>query len=186
MELKTLAKPREQILALVAILGILVLFFRTFYFPKRIEKSQLEVQIQNLKLEKEALEKFTQALLKQVPKAGKEETPPKIRILKGEMAPFAQETSHLLAQISTPEFLKGVRIKKMSDLPPQKREGYSQSNFLINAQGPFQNVYSFLDRTEHFPALMVVDNITLKALDSKAANVELEMNGTLFHLEKGK
>ena len=184
MDLKAVAKPREQILAFAVVLGLLVSFARVLYFPKRMEQTELTTKIKNLSLEKEALEKFTEALLKQPPKAKPEDLSPRIKILKGEMAPFAEETSLLLSQMTAPEFLKGITIKKMSDISPQKKNNYSQSGFVISAQGPFQNIYAFLERAEQFPALMMIDNVTLKALDSKASFVELELDGVLFHLEK--
>ncbi len=183
MEFKTTAKPREQILALVVVLGILVAFLRGIYLPHRLEQAQLETKVQTLRLEKDALEKFTQALLKQLPQKKKRETSPKLKILKGEMAAYAEATSLLLAQLTTPQFLRGAAVKKMSDLPPEKKNGYYQSSFLIGSQGPFQNVFGFLERVEQFPALMTVDNIMLKSLDTKAAYVELELSGMMYHLE---
>lgn len=182
MELGTKAKPREQILALIAALGILVLFMRIFYFPERVAQMGLASKGDNLKLEKEALEKFTQALLKQLPLKKESTLTPQLKILKGEMAPFAKETSLLLTQLTTPQFLRGVAVKKMSDLPPQKKDGFYHSAFLVHSQGPFQNVFNFLGRVERFPALMTIDNITLNSLDSKAAQVELELSGTMYHL----
>lgn len=187
MELKARAKPREQILALIVFLGIGVLFFRVGYLPKRIASAQAKVQIQNLELEKQALEKFTQALLKQLPMAKQKPLPsPKFRILKGEMAPYAQETSLLLAQWSSPQFLKGLEIKKMSDLAAQKTEGYWKSNFGIQVVGTFRQIFNFLEQIGKFPALVTVDAITLKAIDTKASRVDLELSGTMYHLEEGR
>lgn len=187
MEFKAKAKPREQILALIVLVGIGVLFFRVVYFPKRIASVQGATKLQNLQLEQQALEKFTQALLKQLPLMKKETTPsPQLRILKGEMAPYAEATALLLAQWSSPQFLRGVDIKKMSDLPPQKVEGYWKSNFAVQVIGTFRQVFSFLEQIEKFPALVTVDNITLKAINTKASRVDLELSGTLYHLGEGK
>lgn len=186
MDLKAIAKPREQILALMVVLGILVAFFRGIYLPARAEYTQLGSKIQNLKLEKEALEKFTQALLKQVPMKRESNLSPQLKILKGDMASYAEETSLLLAQFTTPQFLKGIDVKKMSDLPPVKKNGHYQSSFFINVQGPFQNILDFLGRVEQFPSLTTVNNITVKALDSKAAYVELDLDGTMYHLGEGR
>lgn len=184
MDFQTIAEPREKILALIVILGILVSFLRAVYIPMRQEQTQLSTRIRNLELEKGSLEKFTQALLKQMPEEKGEVLSPQLKILKGEMAPYAKETSILLSQLSASEFLKGLAVKKMSDLPPEKKEGYLLSHFSLNTQGPFQTIFDFLERVEKFPALMTTDNLTLKVLDTKAAQVELELNGTLFHLEK--
>lgn len=185
MDLKIKAKPREQLLALLATLGILVFFIRAVYFPKRIAAAQWGVQIHNMELEKQALEKFTQALLQQIPKEKvKAEVSPQLRILRGELSPYAEATSHLLAQWSAPQFLRGVEIKKLSDLAPKPQEGFFASNFAMQVLGPFRQVFSLLDRIEKFPALVTIDTILLKTLDSKASRVELELNGTLYQLEK--
>lgn len=186
MGLKSVAKPREQILALIVVVGILVLFLRAVYFPGRIAQAQRAVQIHNLTMEKEALEKFTQALLAELPKVRAKEVTAPIKVLQGEIAAFAKETSVLLTQWTTPSFLRGAEVKKMSGLPPEKMNGYTVVHFAFQAEGPFRNIFYFLNRVEKFPALVAVDQITLKALDSKASRVNLELNGSLFQLENNK
>lgn len=183
MDLKAIAKPREQILSLIAAIGILILFLRAVYFPHRIAQSQLSTKIYNLELEKEALEKFTQALIKQLPKVKAKETSPQLKVLRGEISPYAEETALLFSQMTSPQFLRGVEVKKMSDLPPDPKNGLAVANFSIRVEGPFRNVSHFLERVEKFPALMTIDNITLQTLDSKASRVDLEVNGSLYQLE---
>lgn len=186
MDLKTIAKPREQILSLLVAAGILLIFLRSVYFPHRVAQAQISVKLHNLELEKEALQKFTQALSQQVPRIQALQESPHIKILHGEMAPFADATAPLLAQITAPQFLRGVEIKKMSDLAPDKHNGYAISSFSIQAEGPFRAVLYFLERVEKFPALVTIDNITFKTLDSKASRVDLELNGSLYQLGNSK
>ncbi|MBI4223514.1 MAG: type 4a pilus biogenesis protein PilO [Deltaproteobacteria bacterium] len=182
MDLKTVAKPREQILSLGVTVGILVVFLQAVYAPHRSAQAQMAVKIHNLELEKEALEKFTQALVKQTSKTKAKEPTAQLKILQGELSPFAEATSILLSQMTAPQFLRGVEVKKMSDLPPDKKNGFSVSHFTLLAEGPFLHVFYFLERVEKFPALVTIDNITLKALDSKASRVDLEVNGSLYQM----
>ncbi|MDO8526405.1 MAG: hypothetical protein Q7T03_01815 [Deltaproteobacteria bacterium] len=186
VDFKKLANPREQILALLVVLALLAMFFRVIYAPKREATQQLQSQIQNLKLEKEALEKFTEALRNKqpLPEGGKETSSLKMQILKGEVKPIVNKTATLLAFITSQQFLRGVRIKGMSDIPPKSLQGYKRADFFLDAQGPFRSVISYVDRIEQTPALVLLENLSIKSIDTKATQVDMELNGTLFELEE--
>lgn len=189
MDLKEKANPREQLLGFLVIVALFVMFLRVLYFPKREEAQGFRGQIQNLKLEKEALTKFTEALLQAMRKTGREDQkspisiPIKLRVLKGELPAVTEETAPLLSLLTSPQFITGITVKSMSDLPPKKEEGYQKSSFFINAQGSFPHVIHYLKKIEQVPALMAIDNVALKTIDTRASEVDLELNGTLFQMK---
>lgn len=187
-ELKKVANLREQILAGLVMLAIFVMFVRVIYSPKKDEVTRLKSQVKNLKMEKDALDKFTQALretaLKEQLQAAKELPSIKVQVLKGDVKSVAKETPALLSLVTSQPFLKGILVKEMSDLAPKQEKGYKKADFFINAHGFFRNMIEYLDRMRKLPALLVVENIDLKVVDEKAARVELELNGTLFQMEE--
>lgn len=193
LNLKQKANPREQLLGIVAILAVVVMFFRVIYLPKRDAARQRKTQIQNLTLEKEALKKFTEALVQATQKSlsqkareqkGVADVPTKIRVLRGELPPVADKTAPLLALLTSPRFTQGITVRSMSDLPPKKENNYEKSSFFINVQGSFPQVLRYVERIEEVPALTMIDNVSLKTIDTKGTEVELELNGTLFQWEK--
>lgn len=184
---KQLVTTREQILFLGVLISIFVLFFRLIYFPKRIDQVQLQSQVQSLRAEKEALQKFTEALrlsLTMKKASGAKEATPPLQILKGELDPLATDTPTLFDYFATPEFSKGLLIKEMNDLPIKKETHYKKTNFYMNIEGSFKNTLDYLKRVEKFPAILSVDDIGLKNTDVKASQVALEMHGTLYQLEE--
>jgi len=187
-DLKKVANTREQVLAGLVMLAIFVMYARVFYSPKSTEVARLKSQVKNLKMEKEALEKFTQALrettLKEQLKAAKEPPSIKIQVLRGDVKSVAKETSALLSLVTSQPFLKGILVKEMNDLPLKQEKGYKKGDFFINAQGPFRNMTDYLDRIRKLPVLLVLENIDLKVVDTKAAKVEIELNGALFQMEE--
>lgn len=189
MDLKEKANPREQVLGFLVIIALFVMFLRVLYFPKRGEAQGFRGQIQNLKLEKEALTKFTEALIQATQKTGpdKQKNPlslsVKLRVLRGELPSVTEETAPLLSLLTSPQFLTGITIKSMSDLPPKKEEGYQKSSFFMNAQGSFPHIIQYLEKIEQVPALMAIDNVALKTIDTRASEVDLELNGTLFQMK---
>lgn len=187
IDLQKTATTREQILAALVMLSLFVMFFRVIYFPKKEATQQLKSQIQNMKLEKEALAKFTRALReakqKALPLPGMEPISRQMQVLKGEIQPVATTTATLLAHITTPLFLKGVRVKGMSDIPPKKEAGFEKADFFLNIQGSFRNIIGYIGEIEKLPALLLTDNIALKAVNPKATLVDTELNGTIYALE---
>lgn len=185
MEFGRTANRREQLLGVAVILVLLAMYFRVLYSPKQLSNVQLKTQVENLKLEKEALEKFTEVLKQKIPETKTAFDSPlltKIQILKGEQEPVTRETSDLLTYITSQDFLKGIRIREMSDLAVKKQEGYQRQNFFIQMEGSFTNITRYLEKMEAMPALMTIDNILVKTETPKAARVELELNGSLFAL----
>lgn len=182
MDFKTRSNPREQILALLAIAAIFLLYLRLVAVPKREAKLQLRQQIATLLTQKEALEKFTLALSHQLSsgteKAGTDGNP--LKVLRGEQSPIATETANLLAEITAPSFLRGIQVKEMRHLPPETADGYSRANFFLEVHGSYPQLTRYLEDLENLPALMVIDDITLKGLTEKSGWLGLEINGTLF------
>ena len=179
---------REQLLAGLVMLAIFVMFVRVIYSPKKDEVTRLKSQVKNLKMEKDALNKFTQALretaLKEQLQVAKELPSIKVQVLKGDVKSVAKETAALLSLVTSQPFLKGILVKEMSDLSPKQEKGYKKADFFINAQGSFRNMIDYLDRIRKLPVLLVLENIDLKVVDEKAARVELELNGALFQVEE--
>lgn len=186
MELKQTAEVREQLLSLVMIVAIFAMFFRVIYFPKRESSQQLRNQIMGLKMERDALQKFTEALSSKLQESGRQEPPKqlstKLQILKGTLQSLSEETSDLLSHLISTPLLKGLVIREMSDVPPKKETGYLKSGFFINAEGTFKNVTKYLERIDALPVLLTIDNISMKALAPKANKVSVEMNGSLYAL----
>ena len=167
---------REQILALLALLALVVLFFRIIYVPNRDLKAQLENQRENLILERGALLKFNEALLATITQtAPKEESRPTEKM--------QMEISTLLRTLTSHDFLGGVMVKKMSDIPAITDKGFQRISFFIEINGRFQNIIDYLNRVQQLAALITIDQITLKVSETKAARIDLELNGTLFQLE---
>ena len=188
IDLKKTANPREQWLGVLVIVALFVMFFRIVYFPKKEDVDQMKGQIQSIQLEKEALEKFTQALLKTAPQGQEAQTKNnrsiKEQILMGETKPLANALPPLLSYITSQKFLKGIVIKAISDIPLKQETGYKKADFFIDAQGSFGNITRYLERIEKVPALVGISNVTIKAIDTKATQVALELGGTLFELEE--
>lgn len=186
MELKRTAEPREQILSLVMIMALFGMFFRVIYFPKRAANVQLNSQITSLRLERDALQKFTEALAFKLKESPQREPPKqlasKIRILKGEAKPLTKVTSDLLTHLTAPAFLRGLLVREMSDLPAKQEIGYQKAGFFINAEGTFDGITKYLERMDAMPVLLTIDNVSMKATAPKAARVSAEISGTLFSL----
>ena len=187
IDLKKGANPREQILGALVLLAVFVMFLKVIHLPKQEATAQLKTQINTLKLEKEALQKFTAALLATLPqkKEGQREQPGNfdIQILKGKGEPVAKTISPLLEYITTPQFLNGVAIKSMSYLEPKNENGFVRTSFAVEAHGSFRMITRYLERLANLPALVRIDNVSVKTTDPKAAKVDIEINASLFQLE---
>lgn len=183
MDLKAKANPREQILVLLVVASIFLLYLRLVAVPKRQAKMDLKQQIKTVQVEKEALEKFTGALIAKIPEIATRqggESPP-LKILRGEQSPHATETASLLEKITQPRFLEGITVKEMSHLPPESVNGYAKSGFFLEVQGSYPQLTRYLEELENFPALMVIENITLKSLENQPSLLSLSINGILYH-----
>src|SRR3989338_3814155 len=184
VDLNNTANPREQILGLLVCAAIFTMFLRVVYFPKKEAAEQLQSQIHNLKLEREALQKFTEALLvtlsKQKEIRQKAKGSPDARILRGETKAAAEEISPFLERITAPQSLQGITIRSMSYVPPKNENGFSKTSFFLEAYGSFRNVTGYLERLAALPVLASVDNVSLKTTDIKAAQVDAEIGGSFF------
>lgn len=182
MNLKTKANLREQILGGIVILALLMLFFRVVVLPQQVEKEKKRGQHQALLLEKNALEKFNLALQER-PITLRKEAPratPALQVLHGERAAMATEVPELLAKIVHPAFLKGVTLKEMGHTPPKEEERFKKEGFFLKLQGSYYQIIHYVERIEQAPAMVTLDHLTLKTIDPKAAQVDMELTGTLF------
>jgi len=182
------ASFREQILASVVVFGLLIIFFRVVLFPLQAERQQIQSRLNNLQLERAALEKFTHVLVTEFSnrpqKPMERESQSKVWILKGEQPSSFEEVAPLLKEITQPYFLKGTRVKKISDIPSKQVGNYRGTEFFLNVHGSFQNTIAYLNRIQEIRALLTIDQVSLKITDSQSATVDMEINGTLFVKEK--
>lgn len=189
MELYRTANKREQLLSGAAMVLILIIFFRLVYIPSNQNQVNLNTQIINLRMEKDALEKFVKALQQKLPSLkGREIKGPmtaKTKILMGEEEPMTENVAELFKLLSAHSFLKGVRIQELSHIPLKSANGYTEQSFFIGLEGTFRNVAAYLSRVEALPALLSVDNLSIKVVTPKASEIRLELNGSLFALGGG-
>lgn len=182
---------REQILTLLVMVSMALLFYRVLYSPKHQNRMALKTQLQNLTMEKEALEKFTQTLLEKIPEKEIGALSPslttKIKILNGEMEPVARETKDLLLQFTTPKILSGIDIKEMNnETGIGSKLPYTEGKFSLLAEGTFGNVTKYLERLEEIPALFIIDNVSITAVTPQAARVHIDLKGSLLALKTEK
>ncbi|MDP2600620.1 MAG: hypothetical protein Q8P84_07830 [Deltaproteobacteria bacterium] len=186
-DLKKTANPREQILGLLVSVALFAMFLRVVYFPKKEAAEQLRSQIHNLILEREALQKFTDALLTTLSRQSATKQPSKgssdAQILKGEARAIVEEISPFLEKMTTPQFLQGVLVRSMSHIPPKNENGFLKTSFFMEAHGSFRNVTSYLERIAALPVLVSIDNVSLKTTDAKTAQVDVEISGSFFQME---
>lgn len=173
-------------LASLVIVALVIMFFRVIYAPNRDVNLQLNVQKNNLRMEKEALEQFTQALSQKTLKSEATNTydrlSMKLEILKGIKKPLTKETSVLLATLTGKPFLRGVVVKEMNDLPVKEEAGLRKAGFSIVAQGSFPNILRYIARMEQLPVLMTIDDVSLKSVSLTSKELELELYGTLLSI----
>lgn len=186
MELKKTANRREQLLGALVIVGILIMFVRVVYGPKKDFNAGIKVKRDALKAEKESLEQLTKVLTEKMAKTESTNTfdrlSTKLEILKGEKEPLAKETSALLAHITGKPFLKGVVLKEVSDQSPKTLGGYKSAAFFLNAEGSFSNIVRYMERVEQLPALLTIDDVSLQSITVKSKQLSAELTGTLFAL----
>lgn len=184
-DLKGTATTRELILALIFMMAIMFLFFRTFYTPKSKDIKIVKEKVKNLKVEKEAMKKFTKAITtKRVipiqPLTGPRDL--KAQILLGEKTTDVFDMSSLLGKITDPEILKGISLDSLKYSPPEKQQGYTKKPFTLNAHGSYSNTFEFLERVENLPALMTIAGITINIDKVEASRVTLLVSGVLYQV----
>ncbi|MDZ4225073.1 MAG: type 4a pilus biogenesis protein PilO, partial [bacterium] len=137
--------------------------------------------------EREALQKFTDALLTTLSRQRATKQPSKgssdAQRLKGEARAIVEEISPFLEKMTTPQFLQGVLVRSMSHIPPKNENGFLKTSFFMEAHGSFRNVTSYLERIAALPVLVSIDNVSLKTTDAKTAQVDVEISGSFFQME---
>ena len=178
-----LVTSREKILFILVATVMTVLFFRVVSMGQLKQINSYQDRLQALGLEKEALIKFsaTTPMLENGATFSKN-FGIRAKILSGQVKPAFQNLSSLLTEITDPAFLGGVTIENLSYLPAISDQGYSKTDFTLNIRGNFNDVLRYVDRLEQFPALLLVDNFSLKRGDSQSQDLQVEILGRFFQL----
>lgn len=187
MDLKKTANAREMILALLFIVALFSMFLRTFYLPRSEEIQKMKQRIEAMRLEKEALEKFTSALTLQDPgKLEAMEGPPNVRlaILSGTKKPAQKSVPELLETLTSPSFRQGLHIDSLHFSPPAVEKGITKTSFALNAGGAFPRLIPFLEKIDNLEALVSVEGISLNIESAGGTVVSLEISGNFYSIEK--
>ena len=176
--------PREQVLSGLVLLAFVTMFFRVVYFPKRDGNEDLAKKIVASELEQSSLEKFTQALMQATPqKVTLQVQSPALQVLKGSEKPAAKAIADLLSILSDRDFLQGLSVKELNDLPPKQERGYRKITFTVKVAGPFVAAMNYIKRVENLPVLLSVDLIEMLSPAFQSEEITLELIGTLIEME---
>lgn len=185
--LNQLSNRREQVLFLLVVCVVVVLFFKMFYAPLQEQNEGLKARLEALKLEKDALIKFSQttpSLEKGVSLTRKKNV--KIKVLLGEVRATDQTLTDLLTRLTTPPLSSGVTFQDMSSTAPViDKGGYEQTDFKLSLRGNFSDLLRYLERLEDFPALFSVESAGFQASEDQLQYVESEVQGHFFRLVPG-
>lgn len=187
VDLNQMASLREQILFGAVLVVMVVLFFRVFYSAQAKQADVFRSRLEALKLEKDALVKFassTPSLGRDISFSRKKGL--KIKILLGELNDGNRGgISSMLNEVTSPGFLRGVQVENLSYLPPLRDPGYSKTDFTLNVRGAFTDFLQYLSRLEQFPALLNLQNISLKIAEGQPQDIQAEILGRFYEVSGG-
>lgn len=192
--LKKPAKPREIVMAGVALVISFVFTTNNFIKPKIQEAAELGSQFKELKDKTSSLqqlntvlrEKKQQAELdaaKQQPTQVVETQDPRILLLKNTKRQRYAGVSEFLQDISSVGFRSSVIIDSVKYDPKQMRGGYDETKFIMAFHGDYAKIQSFLKKLESVPALLTLESLSMNIGTGETQNVIVSLTGTFYQLE---
>ena len=184
--LDEMATRKEIILfALIMLLGA-VAFLRTIYLVEIARSQELTVQVKNLTMQKEAMEKFQETVLA---KQGEQEKIPtqrsnlRLKILLGERVPAVRDLTGLVGQITEESFTRGIRIESVEYQPVKSDQGLGHTTIMMKAYGRYQDIVAYLGRLERLAVLLDLGTVTLE--QSGEGSTELSFAWQADYYETG-
>lgn len=184
VDLDAQANLREQILFGMVVLFVVILFFRIIYKGQGQRVEILRGRIEALQVEKEALIQFSEGM----PRVARETLLSerrgiKFKILAGQVRSSYDDLSALLKEITAPQFLGTVQVENLSTLPAVLDQGFLKTDFTIDVRGSFADLLQYLERVEQFPAVAILENISLKSAEGQPQDVQAEILGRFFQIK---
>lgn len=192
-QLKKPAQVRESVLAIIVMLTICYMSYNTFYSPKKKLATELSDKVTKIEAEIKSVTQLNQTLQKkyeeqevEMKKESKEVASQnqKLQMIQRSMSPEYRNISDFLSAVTHPRFRIKLVIDSFKYDAPKKEKGFTSSVFKITASGKFQNMVEFIRKLEEVPALVSLDNISIKISDKDTSLVFLDLSGTFYQLEQ--
>lgn len=193
-QLKKPAQVRESLLAILVMLAICYMSYINFYSPKKdlateiFDKvTKIEADIKSVTQLNETLQKKYEEQEKEMKKESKEVASQnqKLQMIQRSVSPEYQNISDFLKAVTHPRFRSKMIIDSFKYDAQRKDKGFASNQFKITASGKFQNVVEFIKKLEEVPALVSLDNLSIKLSDLDTSLVSLDLSGTFYQLEHG-
>lgn len=191
-QLKKPAQARETVLAVLVMLTLCYMSYITFYSPEkklateRSEKfNKVQAEIKSVMQLNQTLQKKYEEQEMEIKKESKEMASQnqKLQMIQRSVSPEYRDISDFLKAITHPKFRSKMVIDSFKYDAPRKDKGFTASQFKITASSKFQNVVEFIKKLEEVPALVSLDNLSIKLSDQDTSLVFLDLSGTFYRLE---
>ncbi len=184
VDLNQKATSRETVLLLISLAIVMGVFLKGVHGPQLRRVVEFKQKTTALRLEREALKKFSlPALDRGTAAAAFSKTKGiKAKILTGELKPAFVDVPTALSKLTEPVFLQGVIIQNISYQPPSAQAGVIQTDFNLNIRGTFVEVLRYLERLEKFPALFVIRAMDVKTVEGQTQEINADLSGRFYEL----
>lgn len=190
--LKKPAKVREIVLASLALLSLCYLNFTWFFSPKQKEINYYNTQLDKVVKEATSLKKLItvldnqikktqQALDKQVAQQSQNSSE-NFKFSKYKTKKY-KNISDFFQAITHPLFVAGLNITALKYNDTHNHGGFKSNTYTLEVEGRFSRITNLIDRLQNFPALVSIDQMSLKTKANDTSQVTLSLDGTFYQLE---
>lgn len=181
---------RQEIVlfAMVVLLG-LIAFVRAVYLIELSEGRELEAQLKTLHLEKEAIQKFKEAVQSKRLKAKESQKRfPNVRlqILMEKRIPTIRNLTALIGHITSDSFLHGIQLQSVQYDPLQKIGRLGYTSIEMKGVGRYNDIVEYLARLERLETLLNLESFSLAGGSGKEEGGDLSFEWKADYYEMGE
>lgn len=183
IDLKQEATNRERVYFGVILLLMVVAFARWFYLPRISEIKMVKVELKNFSMQIENLKRFSQL---KIPETQLSERSMVIggakfnKVVEESTKPKQQVIADVMQSLTMYGNLHGVSLSGITLSDPLDKGGYYVVPLVVDLDGRYSGIMTYLSRIERLDRLITANNIELTVAKDNPASVHGKIVGSIY------